>query len=140
MAQDSTLAPVSGAWVTVAVLQIGMKRVTTTNAARYLCIDKSGKSNCTMRITANVFNAWEQKILVLQVGETRMYSPSLELQAVSADAPANAAHAAVDLVSAKTESIIPETALQVMPLTGLDGSCVLVSEVLKRSIEHEEII
>lgn len=125
-AQDSTLAPETGARVTVAVLQIGMKRVTTTNPMRYLRIDKSGPSNCTIRIDANGFNAWEQKILVLQVGKTRMHSPSLELQAVSADAPANADRAAVDLESAKTQSIILETALRVMPLTDLDGSPSLV--------------
>lgn len=124
----------------MAVLQIGMKRVTTTNPARYFRIDKSGISNCTIRINANGFNAWERKIQVLQVGKTRMEPAWLELQAVSADAPANSAQAAVDLVSAKTESIIPEAQFRVMPLTGLDGSCALVSELLEHLIEREKII
>ena len=114
--------------------------MTTTSPARYLRIDKPGPSDCTIQIDANGFNAWEQKILVLQAGKTRMHSPSLELQAVSADAPAYAHRAAADLESATTQSIILKTALRVMPLTGLDGFCALVSEVLKRSMQREKII
>lgn len=112
--------------------------MTTGNPARYLRIDNPGKSSCTIRIDANRFNAWEQKILVPHVGETRMRSPSSELIAVSADVPADAAQAAIDLVSAKTKSIVPKTALRVMPLTGLVGSCPLVNnEVLNRSIQRK---
>jgi hypothetical protein len=138
-ALGSTLAPVSAAKVTIAVLQIGMERVTTTNSAHYLGIDKSGTNNCTIRIDANGFNGWERKILVLQVGRTRVHSLS-DLPAVSEESPGNAAQAAVELVSAMTESIIPETPLRVMPLTGLDESSVLISEVVNRSIERERII
>jgi hypothetical protein len=102
-APDSTLASVFKAGVTVAVLQIGMKRVTTTNPARYLCIDKSGKTNCTIRIIASCFNARKRKILGLRVGEARLHPPSQVLLAVSAAASTNAASAGVVLVSAKTE-------------------------------------
>ena len=115
-----------------------MKRVTTNNLARYLCIDKSGTTKCTIRISANGFNAGERKSLGLQVSQTRMHSRSPKSQSVSADGPANTAEAAVDLVSGKTMSTIPETSLCVMPLTGLDGSCTLGSEALKSSIEREE--
>jgi hypothetical protein len=140
-ALDSTLATASAAKVTAAVLQIGMKRVTTTNPARHLRIDKSGTPNSTIRINANCFNAWERKILVLQVGKTRMHSPSPESQAVSAAGPASTTEAAVNPLTDRTTSIIPETPLSVMPLTSLDGFCALVSsDVLKRSIERQKNI
>ena len=105
-ALDSTLTSVFKAGVTVAVLQIGMKRVTTTNPARYLCIDKSGKTNCTIQIIASCFNARKRKVLVLGLrdGEARRHprrwccrqSPRLHLT--------NAASAGVALASARTES------------------------------------
>lgn len=106
---------------------------------RYLRIDKPGKSNCTIRTNVNGFNAWEQKILVLQVGETRMHSPSLELQSVSGDAPANGDQATVDLELAKTESIIPENPPSVTPLTGLDGFCAFGNASRKFSHEGKEL-
>ena len=141
MALDSTLATASAAKVTAAVLQIGMKRVTTTNPARHFRIDKSGTPNSTKRINANRFNAGERKTLGLQVCETRMHSPSPESQAVSAAGAANTTEAAIDPLTDRTTSIIPETPLSVMPLTSLDGFCALVSsDVLKRSIERQKNI
>lgn len=140
-ALDSTLATASAAKVTAAVLQIGMKRVTTTNPARHFRIDKSGTPNSTKRINANRFNAGERKTLGLQVCETRMHSPSPESQAVSAAGAANTTEAAIDPLTDRTTSIIPETPLSVMPLTGLDGFCALVSsDALKRSLECQKNI
>jgi hypothetical protein len=107
-----------GAKATVAVLQIGMRRVTTTSPVLNLRIDKPGPSNCKIRINANGFQPWEQQLRVSQLGKTRMHPPSLELQAVSADARVNAGRAAVDLEPAGA----------------------LVSEGLKRSIQCNKII
>jgi hypothetical protein len=121
-AQDSTLAPVSGASVTVTDMHIGMKRVTTTNQAGYLHIDETATSDCAIRIKANGLRAWELTGLLFQVDETRAITPQLGMEAVSAEVRANAAEASVDLVSAKTESIIPEINVRVIPHSDLDGS------------------
>ena len=64
-----------------------------------------------MRIEADGFKSWEQTGLVLQVGETRTIAPVLEVGAVSTEVTVSASEATVDLVTAKTESVISEVTL-----------------------------
>jgi hypothetical protein len=115
---DPTGALVSGAKVSITDVQIGVTRDTTTNEAGYFHVESIGASTYKVRIEASGFKAWEQTGLVLQVGETRTLAPVLEVGAVSSEVTVNAAAATVDLVSAKTESIIPEATLQETPLSG----------------------
>ena len=115
---DPTGALVSGAKVSITDVQIGVTRDTTTNQAGYFHVESIGASTYKVRIEASGFKAWEQTGLVLQVGETRTLAPVLEVGAVSSEITVNAAAATVDLVSAKTESIIPEATLQETPLSG----------------------
>jgi len=115
---DPTGALVSGAKVSITDVQIGVTRDTTTNQAGYFHVESIGASTYKVRIEASGFKAWEQTGLVLQVGETRTLAPVLEVGAVSSEITVNAAAATVDLVSAKTESIIPQATLQETPLSG----------------------
>jgi Carboxypeptidase regulatory-like domain/TonB dependent receptor len=115
---DSSGALVAGAKVTIMDVRIGATRITTTNEAGYFHVDSIGASTYTVRIEVAGFKGWEQKGLALQVGETRTLAPVLEVGEVSAEVTVNAAAATVDLVSAKTESVIPEVTLQETPLSG----------------------
>ena len=115
---DPSGALVSGAKVSITDVQIGVTRATTTNQAGYFHVERIGASTYKVRIEASGFKAWEQTGLVLEVGETRTLAPVLEVGAVSSEVTVNAAAATVDLVSAKTESIIPEATLQETPLSG----------------------
>ena len=126
-AQDSTLSLVSGAKATDTDMQIGMNRVTTTYQAGYFPLDRTGISDCTMRIKVDSVVPWEKTGLFFQFGDARPIAPNLGVEAVSAEVSANATRAAVDLVSAQTESMFPEIKLHVMPLSGLDGSSAQVS-------------
>lgn len=115
---DPTGALVSGAKVTVTDVQIGVTRETKTNPEGYFRFDSIGASTYTVKIEANGFKGWEQTGLAIQVGETRTIAPVLEVGAVSAEVTVNASEATVDLVSAKTESVISEVTLQETPLSG----------------------
>jgi len=115
---DPSGAVVAGAKVIVTDVQIGVTRVTTTNPAGYFHVESIGASTYTVRIEASGFKALEQTGLVLDVGETRTLAPVLEVGAVSSEITVNASVATVDLVSAKTESVIPEATIQETPLSG----------------------
>ena len=117
-AHDPTGALVSGAKVTITDVRIGVTRETKTNQAGYFRVDSIGASNYKVRIEADGFKSWEQTGLVLQVGETRTIAPVLEVGAVSTEVTVSASEATVDLVTAKTESVISEVTLQETPLSG----------------------
>jgi hypothetical protein len=115
---DPSGAVVAGAKVTITDVRIGVTRISTTNQAGYFHVESIGASTYRVRIEAGGFKAWEQTGLVLQVGETRTLAPVLEVGAVSSEITVNAAAATVDLVSAKTEAVIPAATLQETPLSG----------------------
>ena len=115
---DPSGAVVAGAKVSITDIQIGVTRITTTSEAGYFHVESIGASTYAVRIEAGGFKTWEQKDLTLAVGETRTVAPVLEVGAVSAEITVNAAAATVDLVSAKTESVIPEATIEETPLSG----------------------
>jgi hypothetical protein len=115
---DPSGALIAGAKISITDVQIGVTRETTTNDAGYFHVESIAASTYTVRIEAGGFKTWEQKGLTLAVGETRTLAPVLEVGAVSSEITISAAATTVDLVSAKTESIIPEATLQETPLSG----------------------
>ena len=115
---DPSGALIAGAKVSITDVQIGVTRETTTNDAGYFHVESIAASTYSVRIEAGGFKTWEQKGLTLAVGETRTLAPVLEVGAVSSEITISATATTVDLVSAKTESIIPAATLQETPLSG----------------------
>jgi len=115
---DPSGAVIAGAKVSVTDVQIGVTKETTSNDAGYFHVESIAASTYSVRIEAGGFKTWEQKGLTLAVGETRTLAPVLEVGAVSSEVTISATATTVDLVSAKTESIIPEATLQETPLSG----------------------
>ena len=116
--KDTTGALIPGAKVTATDTRLGITKTETINQAGYFRFDSIAASNYTVQIKMNGFKTWEQKDLILQVGETRTLAPVLEVGQVSTEVTVNASEATVDLVSAKTESVISEVTLQETPLSG----------------------
>jgi hypothetical protein len=117
-AQDQSGARIPGAKVTVIDTRLGVERTITTNQAGYFRIDSIAASDYTVRIEMTGFKTWEQKGLILQVGEIRTVAPALEVGAESTNVTVSASQATVDLVSATTGSVIAETTLEETPLPG----------------------
>ncbi|MGA3372203.1 MAG: TonB-dependent receptor [Terracidiphilus sp.] len=116
--KDANGALVAGATVTVTDTRLGIAKSETTNQAGYFRFDSIAASNYTVQIKAVGFKTWEQKELLLAVGETRTIAPALQVGAVSAEVTVNAEEVTVDLASAKTESVIPEATVEETPLSG----------------------
>ena len=139
-ALDSTRYPTSETRGKVAVLQIGMKRVTKTSRTRRLSINNSGKTIWIIRLNANGFNALARKVLGLPSGKTRKQCQPSKLRTVSEEALANTGRAIPELESGSRESTNHKTRLMVIPLTDSNGSGVLSSGVSKRSIKPRKVI
>jgi len=115
---DQSGAIVPGAKVTITDTRLGVAKTTTTNEAGYFRIDSIAASTYTVQIQTNAFKTWEQKDLILQVGEIRTVAPVLELGSVSANVNVSATLESVDLVSAKTGATIADTTVDETPLIG----------------------
>jgi len=116
--KDPSGALVAKAKVTITDVQIGVTKIVNTDQAGYFRVDSIGASTYTVKIEAAGFKTWEQTGLDLQAGETRTLAPVMQVGQVSAEVTVNADVATVDLVTAKTESVISEVTLQETPLSG----------------------
>src|ERR1022692_3277488 len=116
--QDQGGAVVGGAKVTVTDIRLGVAKTTTTSQAGYFRIESIAASSYTVQIQAAGFKTWDQKDLILQVGEIRTIAPVLEVGSTSTEVTVSSSTVSIDLVNPKTGSVIPETTLQETPLTG----------------------
>ena len=64
------------------------------------------------------FKVWDQKDLILQVGEIRTIAPVLQVGSISAEVTVSASEATVNLISPTTGSVIPEETMHETPLSG----------------------
>jgi hypothetical protein len=108
----------AGAKVTVTDTRLGVAKSTTTSATGFFRIDSIAASTYSIQIQMNGFKSWSQNDLVLQVGETRTITPTLEIGAVSTDVTVSADSVAINTVSPTTGAIISEETVQETPLPG----------------------
>ena len=113
---DNSGAAVSGAKVVVTDTRLGVEKVTTTNDAGYFRIDSIAASAYSVEVQMSGFKTWQQTGLILQVGEIRTLSPSLQVGAVNTNVEVSAAETSVDLVTPTTGSVIADVTLQQTPL------------------------
>jgi hypothetical protein len=116
--KDQSGALIAGAKVTVTDTRLGVTRTITTSEAGYFRIDSIAASTYTVQIQVTGFKTWEQKNLVVDVGAIRTIAPVLQVATASTEVTVSASEVSVDLVSAVTGSIVPETILEQVPLTG----------------------
>jgi hypothetical protein len=116
--QDQSGARIPGAKVTITDIRLGVEKNIITNQSGYFRFDSIAASEYKVRIEMAGFKTWEQKSLVVQVGQTSSLAPALEVGAESTNVTVSAAQASVDLVSATTGSVIAETTLEQTPLPG----------------------
>ena len=116
--QDQGGAVVGGAKVTITDVRLGVTKTTSTSQAGYFRIDSIAASTYALQIQATGFKTWDQKDLILQVGEIRTIAPVLQVGATSTEVVVSASEVSVDLVTPKTGSVIPEDTFKETPLTG----------------------
>ncbi len=116
--QDQSGALIPGPTVTITDTRLGIEKTTTTSQAGYFRFDSIAASTYTVRIQMTGFKTWEQKDLVLHVGEIRTLAPVMELGTVTTNVTVAAELVSVDLASAKTGATISETTVQQVPLPG----------------------
>jgi hypothetical protein len=117
-AKDQSGAVISGAKVTLTDTRLGVSKTATTNQDGYFRIDSIAASNYTLQIQMAGFKTYDQKDLVLEVGEIRTVAPALEVGSVSADVTVSATTAALNTESATTGAVITEETVQETPLPG----------------------
>ncbi len=117
-AHDTSGASIAGARVTLTDTRLGVEKTAVTSQAGYFRIDSIASSTYSVQIQIAGFKIWEQKDLMLQVGEVRTLSPILEVGAASAQVTVSATEESVNLTSATTGSVISETTLHETPLAG----------------------
>ena len=116
--KEATGSVVAGAKITVKNTQLGVEKTATTNDSGYFRIGSLGASTYTVQIQMNGFNTWQQKDLILQVGETRTLSPVLQVGTVTTNIDVSATPLAVELTSAATGSVVSQTEVEHTPLPG----------------------
>ena len=116
--KDQSGALVAGAKVTITDTRLGVERRITTSDAGYFRIDSIASSIYKVQIQVSGFKTWEQKNLNVEVGVIQTIAPVLEVATTSTEVTVSASQVSVDLVSAVTGSIVPETLLQETPLVG----------------------
>jgi hypothetical protein len=117
-AKDQSGAVVAGAKVMLTDTRLGVSKNTTTNQNGYFHIDSIAASTYSLQIRMPGFKTYDQKDLVLQVGEIRTLSPMLEVGSVSADVTVSAGAVALNTESATTGAIISEETVEQTPLPG----------------------
>jgi len=75
--RDESGALVGGARITATDSQLGVTRTTTSSTAGYFRFESIAASAYTVRIEASGFQTWEQKDLVVTVGQIRTLTPVL---------------------------------------------------------------
>jgi len=116
--KESSGNVVAGAKVTVTNTQLGVEKTATTNDSGYFRIGSLAASTYTVQIQMSGFTTWQQKDLVLQVGETRTLSPVLQVGTVTTNVTVSAAPLAVELSSATTGAVVSQTEVEHTPLPG----------------------
>ena len=116
--RDTSGALIAGAKVTLTDTRLGVGKDVITSQAGHFRIDSIASSTYLVQVDASGFKVWEQKDLVLQVGEIRTLAPTLQVGAASSQVTVSAAEASVNLTSATTGSVISETTLHETPLSG----------------------
>jgi len=115
--RDESGALVGGARITATDSQLGVTRTTTSSTAGYFRFESIAASAYTVRIEASGFQTWEQKDLVVTVGQIRTLTPVLTVASavyqltVSAEQPVN-------LATPQTSSVIQGVTLEQTPLPG----------------------
>jgi hypothetical protein len=115
---DSSGAVVSGAKVTVTDTRLGIAKNVTTDQSGYFRIDSIAASTYSLQIKVSGFTTYQQKYLVLQVGELRTLSPVLAVGSASTEVTVSASQLAINLSTATTGSVISEETVHQTPLTG----------------------
>ncbi|MGB2676936.1 MAG: TonB-dependent receptor [Candidatus Acidiferrum sp.] len=116
--KDPSGAFIAGAKVTITDSRLGVERSITTSDAGYFRIDSIAASTYKVQIQMTGFKIWEQKDLVISVGVIQTIAPVLQVASATTEVTVSASEVSVDLVSAATGSIVPETILEQVPLTG----------------------
>ena len=116
--KDQSGALIAGAKVTVTDTRLGVERSITTSDAGYFRIDSIAASTYKVQIQMTGFKTWEQKDLVVEVGVIQTIAPVLQVASATTEVTVSASEVSVNLLSAVTGSIVPETILQEVPLTG----------------------
>ena len=116
--KDQSGGLIAGAQVTVADTRLGVTRAITTSDAGYFRIDSIAASTYMVKIEMRGFKTWEQKNLVVEVGVVQTIAPVLEVATATTEVTVSAAEVSVDVVSATTGSVVAETILEQVPLTG----------------------
>jgi hypothetical protein len=116
--KDPSGAFIAGAKVTITDARLGVERSITTSDAGYFRIDSIAASTYKVQIQMTGFKIWEQKDLVISVGVIQTIAPVLQVASATTEVTVSASEVSVDLVSAATGSIVPETILEQVPLTG----------------------
>jgi hypothetical protein len=117
-AHDQSGATIAGATVTLTDTRLGVTKVATTNQDGYFRIDSIGASTYTVRLTMAGFKTWDQKDLLLQVGETKTIAPVLEVGSISTNVTVSADQSSINLVAPTTGAVIGPDTLQQTPLPG----------------------
>jgi hypothetical protein len=117
-AKDQSGAVLSGAKVTLTDTRLGVSKATTTNQNGYFRIDSIAASNYTLQVQVSGFKTYDQKDLILQAGEIRTITATLEVGSVSADVTVSAGSVALNTESATTGAIISEETVEQTPLPG----------------------
>lgn len=117
-AKDQSGAVVAGAKVTLTDTRLGVSKTTTTNQDGYFHIDSIAASTYALHIEMAGFKTYDQKDLILQVGEIRTVNPTLEIGSVTADVTVSADTAALNTEAATTGAVISEETVQQTPLPG----------------------
>jgi len=117
--RDQSGALVGAAKVTATNSELGVTRTTATSTAGYFRIDSIAASTYTVRIEASGFQNWEQKDLVVTVGQISTVAPVLRVASAPSEITVSAsAEAAVNLAAPQTASVIEGSALHEAPLPG----------------------
>ena len=115
--RDQSGAVIAAANVTATDSQLGVTRTTTSSTAGYFRLESIAASTYTVRIEASGFQNWEQKDLVVTVGQIRTLAPVLTIASatyqltISAEQPVN-------LATPQTSSVIQGASLEQTPLPG----------------------
>jgi hypothetical protein len=115
--KDQSGALVTGAKVTVTDNRLGASRGATTEDG-FFRIDSIAASTYTVEIVMSGFKTWEQKDLVVEVGQIQTITPVMALASTVAEVNVSAPEETVNLVSPTTESVIAETTVEETPLSG----------------------
>lgn len=117
--RDQSGALIVGANVTATDSRLGVTRTATSSTAGYFRIGSIAASTYTVRIEMSGFQSWEQKDLVVPVGQTRTIAPVLSIASVPSGITVSASpEVAVNLATPQTGSVIQGVTLEQTPLPG----------------------